>query len=364
MIRLGMIGCGNMAGSHLEKMAALADRLQITALVDIDEAMARQAAKFAPQARIATDYRDILDDIDAVLIALPHHLHHRIALDCLAAGKHTLLEKPLALTEEQCLDLVAADRSPDPVLMIGYVMRYDPLWAEMGRLIREKVYGDVFHLSIWTEQHTEHHNHWTNKTKTLGGGQLFSHGCHYIDLMLHWLGNPIQGTHMSTNFGTPWMEREGTSDVAIKFENGAVGYHMGTWGARGTKLGYSVHAHTAQGMLELNHNDSAIILHRHADGGGDLPALSDDIEMKSPDQALIYSGNTTDKAIEQQMNYFLNCIKNRSVPETNARIATQSLRVIWRLYHAEEQGLVADLRGTGLDQFSEEPDVVTADYSV
>src|SRR5690606_25452304 len=105
------------------------------------------------------------------------------------------------------------------------------------------------------------------QAKRLGGGQLFSHGCHYIDQMLLWMRMPVEGTHMGTNLGTPWMEREGTSNVTIKFENGAMGYHFGTWGARGSRLRYSVHAHCMGGMLEMQRHDRRIILHEDKSGG-------------------------------------------------------------------------------------------------
>jgi predicted dehydrogenase len=361
MIRLGMIGCGGMAQGYLHRISEIGDRIKITALADIDEANLKKAAEAAPGARLATNYRDIFDDVDAVVLALPHHVHHQIASDCLAAGKHTLLEKPMCNTEAECLDLVAKDKSPDPVLMIGYVQRYNPLWAEMGRLIREKVHGEVFHLSIWTEQLTHARNPWFADRKLLGGGQLFSHGCHYIDLMLDWMGKPVEGTHLGTNFGTPWMDREGTSDVAIKFESGAVGYHMGTWGARGSRLKYAVHAHTEEGMLELNNLDGAIYLHRDP-SGGDLPALqaqlADGAELESETCAVLFRSDLKVKATNDEVGAFVDCIEQKRVPLTNARIATQSLRVIWRLYQAEDNHTVADLRGLGLDEFSPEQDPI------
>ena len=359
MIRLGLIGCGGMGGGFIHRLSELGDRLCVSALVDIDIDRANEVAKEAPGARVAADYRDVMDDVDAVIIALPHHLHHGVTLDILKADKHVLLEKPMANTEQQCLDLIAADRSPDPVLTIGYVMRYDPLWTEMGRLIREQVYGEVFHLSIWTEQLTHPpENSWHNKIATLGGGQLFSHGCHYIDLMLHWMGRPVEGMHIGTNFGTPWMEREGTSDVVIKFENGALGYHMGTWGARGSRLGYSVHAHTEQGMLELNHKQGRIYLHRFEHGDGDLPGLAASVPpgaaLDSPDCATIFSIDQTAKATNAEVAAFLDCIEQKRKPETDARTALQSLRVIWRLYEAEDACRIADLRGLGLDRPDEQ----------
>lgn len=371
MIRLGMIGCGNMARGYLLQLGELADIVRVTALVDLVRERAEKAATDAPiarGARIETDYDKVIDDVDAVVIALPHDLHHPVAMTFLEADKHVLLEKPMAITEQECLDLVRTSDHSNGILMIGYVMRFHPLWLEMARLLHEQAYGDVFHISIWTEQYTNFpYSHWAPQVVRLGGGQLFSHGCHYIDLLLSWLGRPVSGFHLGTNHGTPWMVREGTSNVAIKFENGAVGYHFGTWGARGTKLAYSVHAHCTEGMLELNHADRTISLWRNP-GKGDLPALEASLppgaELEAPNRALIYRLDTTRaKSISEEVRHFIQCIQTNSQPVTNPRMATQSLRVIWRLYQAEENGVVADLRGLGLDQFSESPDPILRGYA-
>ena len=120
-------------------------------------------------------------------------------------------------------------------LMIAYCMRFHPLITQLKEALDARLAGDLFQLSIWTEQHTERlPNSWMCRAETLGGGQLFSHGCHYIDLLLWFLGQPLRGMHMGTNHGTPWMEREGTSNVCLEFPQGRLGYHFGTWGARGS----------------------------------------------------------------------------------------------------------------------------------
>lgn len=355
MIRMGIVGCGKMARSYMMRMRELSDRLVFTATVDTELARAREAAEPWPGARATTDYRQIMDDIDAVILALPHDLHFDVAMAFLNAGKHVLLEKPMANTEQECLELIKAQQRAGKVLMVGYVMRFDPLWVEMGRLIREKTYGETFQLSIWTEQLTKHPGAWAGDAMRLGGGQLFSHGCHYIDLMLHWMGNPESGTHVGTNFGTPWMDMEGTSNVSIKFRSGATGYHFGTWGARGSRLRYSAHAHCTEGMLELDHRRGVLILHRDP-SGGDLPAGA----KPSATENILMEVDRTGKNTYHEVGYFLDCIAQNREPITNARIATQSLRTIWRLYAAEHQGMVADLRGCGLDEFEAKPDPVLA----
>ncbi len=352
--RVGMIGCGVMAASHVRSLEPLRERMQFTAFADIDLAKAQAAAAASAGSVAVADYHSLLPYVDAVVIALPHDLHHSVGLACLSAGKHVLMEKPLALTESECRELIAADRSPAPVLMLGYVMRHDPQWSEFGRLIAERTYGATFHVSVWTEQYTDaSRGAWLGSAKRLGGGQLFSHGCHYVDLMLQWMGDPVSGTHLGTNFGTPWMEREGTSNVALKFSNGATGYHFGTWGARGTKLGYAAHAHCEQGLLELNFSEGTITLHRDA-AGGDLPALEAarleaakrGKNLVDPLRTVVYRRpGKAEKAVVAQMANFLDCIQNRQKPVISAAASLRSLQVIWKLYEAEERGIVADLRG-------------------
>ncbi|MGI6099744.1 MAG: Gfo/Idh/MocA family oxidoreductase [Lentisphaerae bacterium] len=350
MIRVGMIGCGSMARNHCVALQPLAERMRFTAFADIDPERAGAAAARYPGALAVKDYKLIFDDVDAVVIAVPHDLHHRIGLDCLKAGKHVLMEKPLALTEGECRELIAADHSPHPVLMLGYVMRHNPMWTRFGECLRDETFGKVFHVSIWTEQYTDTSRAaWLGEARRVGGGQLFSHGCHYIDLLLHWLGDPVCGTHIGTNLGTPWMEREGTSDVSLKFASGATAYHFGTWGARGTRLGYAVHAHCTEGMLELDGSAGTITLHRSRTDG-DLPALealaAPGEALDKPDQVVVYRRpDEGGKAVVEQMAAFLDCIEQERKPEISAAASLRSLQVIWKLYEAEEQMRVADLRG-------------------
>ncbi|NLF22252.1 MAG: Gfo/Idh/MocA family oxidoreductase [Lentisphaerae bacterium] len=350
MIRMGMIGCGSMSGSHLAALQPLESRMRFTAFADIDVARAERAAALVPGALAVADYHAMLDAVDAVVIAVPHDLHYRLGLDCLQAGKHVMMEKPLALTEAECRELIAADRSPHPVLMLGYVMRHDPLWRQFGDYLRTEAFGQVFHVSIWTEQFTDTtRGAWIGQASRLGGGQLFSHGCHYIDLLLNWLGNPVCGTHIGTNRGTPWMEREGTSDVSLKFASGATAYHFGTWGARGSRLRYAVHAHCTEGMLELDHAAGTITLHRSRTDG-DLPAMSalaaPGESPDEPNRAVVYRRpGQGGKAVVQQMEAFLDCIEQQRKPTVSAAASLRSLQVIWKLYEAEERMQVADLRG-------------------
>ena len=331
-IRLGLIGCGGMSGAHQRGFDDLASRMRVTATADIVVERAEKAAHALGAETAVSDYRQMLERVDAVLIVLPHDLHHEVGMECLQAGKHVLMEKPLAISEGQCLDLIHTAARCRRVLMTAYCMRFHPLVTRMKELLDRQAYGSVFQLSIWTEQHTQRpEGHWYNTAAGLGGGQLFSHGCHYIDLLLWLLGRPVRGSHLGTNYGTPWMEKEGTSNVAIEFAGGPLGYHFGTWGAKGTRLGYSFHAHCTEGMVEANIK------------AGKLFALT-----KAGEELLLQA--QPGKRTQNEMSHFLDCIETGAGPLTDGPGSLQGLRLIWRLYEAERRGIVADLRGLGLNE--------------
>lgn len=331
MIKLGLIGCGGMGQGHAHALTDLGPDAKLVATVDIDEQRARESAVLLGAEKSVTNFEDILGDVDAVLVSLPHHLHHKVGMDCLKAGKHVLMEKPLANTEQECLDLIEAADRYNRVLMVAYCMRFHPLVRRFKEVLDQRAYGEVYQISIWTEQYTFWpSDHWGRSAANLGGGQLFSHGCHYIDLLLWMLGRPVEGTHVGTNYGTPWMEQEGTSNVAMKFESGALGYHFGTWGAKGTRLGYSFHAHCTEGMLELHLASGKLIAHANGE------------------ETVLFEAES-DKPLRNETMHFLDCIRTGSKPLTNGPDSLQGLRVIWRLYDAERRGVVADLRGLGIE---------------
>lgn len=319
-----------MTGAHTSNYDGLETRMEVTAVCDIVREKAENAAKATGAKHIIIDWREMLDHVDAVLLSLPHQLHHTVGMACLQAGKHVLMEKPLAVSEAECLDLIHTADKADRILMTAYVMRYHPLVRQFKEILDSKKYGEVFQVSIWTEQHTQRPG-WYCTQAGLGGGQFFSHGCHYVDLLLWMLGRPLRGTHLGTNFGTPWMEAEGTSNVTIEFRQGPLAYHFGTWGAKGSRLKYSFHAHCTEGMVELAFQEGK--LYAHAKGQEELLA-----EGKGG------------KATGHETEHFLECIEKHTRPLTDGPGSLQGLRVIWRLYEAERKGVIADLRGLGLDE--------------
>ena len=332
MTKLGIIGCGDIVHLYngFSTPALREKNLEITALVDVNIDSAKQFTPQFPKALVSTEINsDILANTDAFLIAAPNFLHYEYGKQCLSAHKHVLMEKPLALTEAHCCELISLSEKNHLTLMVALCMRYHPLLLTFKQLIDESFAGELFQLSIWTEQYYEFSNtHWQAKQETIGGGQLFSHGCHYIDLMMWMLGHPTNGFFMGTNKATPWMEGEGTSHVCLKFKNNVLGYYFGTWGARGTRNDYLMQAHCTEGMIEANFTQSTLKL--YSKGSAD-------------DTKQFYTGYTKETVLfsepidmremyRNEMLHFLDCIQNKSRPLTNGSTALESMNIIWQLY--------------------------------
>lgn len=205
-IRLGIIGCGGMAGTHAQGILKCTSEVEITAVCDIIEERARNTAEAVAEMDkmpyVTTDYRTMVDFVDAVLVILPHDLHYECGMFFADNKKHILMEKPLCNTEEECISLIEKCEQENVILMCAYPVRFYPGILKLKEMLDSGDFGKIMQMSVWTEQLTKHSwDHWIG-TARIGGGQLFSHGCHYIDVMLWFLGNPVTGTHVGTNYKT------------------------------------------------------------------------------------------------------------------------------------------------------------------
>ncbi|MBQ7032514.1 MAG: Gfo/Idh/MocA family oxidoreductase [Clostridia bacterium] len=358
-IKLGIIGCGGMTtnGGHVVGLNLLAEegQLEVSSVCDINPKSLENAKNLLHAPHATTDWREMADHVDAVLVSLPHDLHYECGMFFAERGKHVLMEKPLCNTEEECVNLIEEAKKQNITLMCAYPVPYWPEVLKLKELVDTGEYGRIISMSIWTEQYTKFPDkyHWAH-TGRLGGGQLFSHGCHYIDTLLRFLGEPVTGAHLGTRIGTEWLLKEGTSHVILKFANGALGYHGATWGARGTKQGNSMQIQTEKGMLEYNRNTEQVLFHV----GRTEEILSSEYQDEKKKKAVTVIMDGKDrkpglKRAELEIGHFLDCIRTGKKPYTNGEASLQSLRIIWALYEAEKRGVMADLRGLGIPDSDE-----------
>ena len=145
-LRVGVIGLGAMGTSHVETLTRWIPSARVSAGYDADVARADEVCGRVG-ARVVTDGAGDLigaDDVDAVLIAAPDPLHEQLALDCLAAGKPTFCEKPLATTAEGSRRIVDAEVAAGRRLVqVGFMRRYDPAHSELRRAVVGGAVGRV-----------------------------------------------------------------------------------------------------------------------------------------------------------------------------------------------------------------------------
>ncbi len=189
LVRLGVIGCGGFG------LFALQHFTQVSGVRLVGMAGTHRPAAMAAAARFGVESVDEVgellgrDDLDLVYIATPPFLHHAQAMAALGAGKHVIVEKPLALTAAQADELVAAARERDRLLVANLMQRYNPLFDAVRRLVESRVLGEVLRGSF--ENYASDENlppeHWFwDRAKS--GGIFVEHGVHFFDLFAGWLG--------------------------------------------------------------------------------------------------------------------------------------------------------------------------------
>lgn len=321
-IRVGVVGLG-MGRAHALAYHRARPRCELVWVADLDASRAEAVAK-ETGARPLGDWQVGLDDVDAVSLCTPHHLHAPQAIAALEAGRHVLVEKPMALTESECRSMIAAARANDRRLMVAYVVRFNPAVSWLKRALDEKRFGEVFNVEAWTEAYLPPQpNTWFARRAQLGGGVLFSHGCHYIDIITWLLGQPESVCYLGTRLGTAWMEGEGTAQSLMRFANGAVAHYACSWGTRHTLLGNRLHVHTTEGLLVLDYGRQTVEL---VDGRGRQMVFQ---TVPDPERPHAHD------PVDLEVHHFLDCIETGQEPQTGGEEALKSLRVIWAMYAQE-----------------------------
>lgn len=217
---IGFIGAGNYAVSTLmPAFAAAGARLQsVSSSRGVSGAYAGRKFGFA---EATTDTQSLLNDerINAVVIATPHHTHAGLAARALTAGKHTFVEKPLALTEDDLDHVTAALEGcgqKAPLLMVGFNRRFSPHIQRIRALLDAGEGPWTFIMTV--NAGAIPREHWT-QDKAVGGGRIAGEACHFIDLLRFLAGAPIiRHTTVPTRTAT-----DDTASISLSFANGCAG---------------------------------------------------------------------------------------------------------------------------------------------
>ena len=225
-VRYGVIGIKGVGSKHVS-MAQEHENVELTALVDLDEAAVKTQSQELG-ARAFTNYRELLDAgiVDAVSIATPHHLHAIIGLECLKAGVHVFTEKPLANRASDADAMIETAKAQNLKLCVGHQYRTYRTPQTMKHLIDTGAIGNIMRLLwTWIEFRPESYyarDIWRQTWRHAGGGVLMNQTSHDLDLICWLVGEPVQVSAMIGN-QSHQMEVEDVVSANVLFANGAFG---------------------------------------------------------------------------------------------------------------------------------------------
>ncbi len=330
--RIGLIGCGWIARFYAHILPNLQGRVEVVWAADPEPAQAEEIARLTG-ARPLEEYREGLDEIDAACVLVPHHLHHPIAVDCLAAGCHVLLEKPIARTLEEADAIIASATRAQRTLMVAYPHRY----RHSMRLFKEAIlggdYGSLFMLdAIMDESIQGYANNWMAQKETLGGGVFFSASPYMLNPMF-WIAGEVQSLSMVGTRAGKKIEGEDTAASIIKFKSGVIGVTRHTWASPRPRIWYTLNALCTKAQITLTTQPL-----------GDLGSEGPDCRWHTRIVALDQTGGETilhqsgeGLDLKPEIVHFLDCLDTGQTPETDGPTARKIVELTQNAYRQAEK---------------------------
>lgn len=224
-VSLALIGCGSIAQSHWQGIQGDAPNVHVTAVIDTDSERAQAMAK-QTGAQAFTSINEALDkgSFDAVDIMLPHDQHEEAAITCFDAGKHVVLEKPMAMTLDACQRIMDAAASAGTVFMVAEQSHYWPDAVKIQQMIDEGAIGEVITARAFFGGSVDsgwESKPWRYELAKAGGGITIDGGAHWIRPLRMWLGE-IDEVVAVTGRPLADMEGESLARALLRFQSGIV----------------------------------------------------------------------------------------------------------------------------------------------
>lgn len=323
-LRIGIVGLGWVAGAHIEAFKHVngARVVAVCSRRELDEA--QLAEQYGIKLRAYRDYDAMLADpeIDAIDICTPHPLHPSQAIAAARAGKHLIIEKPIALTYEDLVEMRDAIARSGVNVCVCFEVRFSR-YAGVLRAVKEQGllgelhYGEVdyYHgVGPWYGQFD-----W-NVKRDFGGSSLLTAGCHALDLLLAVMDAPVEEvTSYSTRSRSPIFkpyEYDTTSVTILKFADGRAGKVASVIDCLQPYY-FHIHLVGSEGSLLDNRFHSAKL-------ALDKSRWS---QLATP---LIDSGDVVDHPYQPQFQAFVDStLEGRPMPDSNFQAAFETHRVIF-----------------------------------
>jgi predicted dehydrogenase len=183
-LRVGLLAYGAIGHEHNLAVQATPG-LALAAVCDTNPDRLTAALELAPEAVTFTDATQMLDSglLDIVVVSTPPNSHAHWARQALERGIHVVLEKPMALTADECDELIALAAEQDLLLIVYQNRRYDRDFVTLARLVDEGILGEVFQYDCFVGGYSQPCTYWHSDV-AVSGGAIFDWGSHFLDQML------------------------------------------------------------------------------------------------------------------------------------------------------------------------------------
>lgn len=319
-VKLGIIGLGSIGQLHLKNSLKLAN-VNLIAVSDLSKKALRLAKNLGVK-KTYTNYEKMLadDEIEAVIIALPNHLHLECATKAAEQKKHILLEKPMARSVIEAKKIISIAQKNSIKMMIGYPLRFNPIFRTLKEKIDSGCLGEIalaYATNVSSGPFAERAvdnapmpvpEWWFNK-KLTGGGVLMDLGSHLINL-LRWYFGEITNIH--GHFGYLFnMDFEDSATCIAKFRSGTTAVICCGWFSQMLQQKVELLGTVTHAKAELSYKSNPLV---------------------NVAQKLLTSNQGYESPHLNEVNNFINCIINDFNPSPSPRDGLKDIEAITLAY--------------------------------
>lgn len=307
-LKIGVIGVGNMGQHHTRVLSLLKD-VELVGVADVNvERGLDIASKY--RVRFFENYLEMLPNVEAVCIAAPTRLHYQVGMDCLNAGVHVLIEKPIAASIAEAESLVNAAADTNCILQVGHIERFNPAFQELSKVLNTE---DLLAL--------EAHRMSPYSQRANDVSVVLDLMIHDLDLLLELAGSPV--TKLSAT-GSRAEESQYLDYVTatLNFANGIVAT------VTASKVTHRkvrrIAAHCKQSLTEADFLNNEILIHRQTTANyttdyGQVLYRQDGLIEK------VYTSNI--EPLHAELEHFVSCVRGGNQPSVGGEQALKALRL-------------------------------------
>lgn len=336
-LRLCIVGMGRVYNSHLPAIQQLQDKIELVALVTRNVDKGREEAKRLKIAYLTYDEALKNQDIDAVLLLLPHDLHASFSIQAMQAGKHVLVEKPMALNREEACRMVDEADKHQVTLMVGQSRRFFEPVEESIRRIRNQEIGDIININalFLGHMHRPAVNWWTDKEK-IGGFIIPLWGSHIMDYVLWAYNQPPVTVYAQGYSNNPHWEGEDEAAISLQFAEGRMANILMSFNA-----GYPPDEEGLTNKRIWSTQDS--VYSRYVIGSKGMLHLKDEYELFLNGEPIAKHDKTASN-FKRQIEEFADAIRDKRAPLASGKEVLRVVEAIDAAYMSMNENRVIQMR--------------------